>query len=88
MTVVTREFDPALTYDDVEWLASLSDLPVVVKGVRRVDDAARCLAAGASALGVSNHGGRQLDDERPTADVLAEIVDAVADAGEVYVDGG
>lgn len=88
MSVVAREFDPALTYDDIGWLAGLSDLPVVVKGVRRVDDAARCLAAGASALAVSNHGGRQLDDERPTADVLAEIVDSVADAGEVYVDGG
>jgi len=49
MGVVTREFEPALTPDDIGWLAGLSSLPVVVKGVQRSDDAARCVEAGASA---------------------------------------
>lgn len=88
MAVVTGEFDPALTYDDVTWLAGLSDLPVVVKGVLRPDDAARCVEAGAKAVVVSNHGARQLDDAPATADVLARVADQVADTAEVWVDGG
>jgi 4-hydroxymandelate oxidase len=88
MAVVTREFEPALTPDDIGWLAGLSDLPVVVKGVQRADDAVRCVDAGAAAIVVSNHGARQLADAPATADVLAEVVDAVAGRVEVYVDGG
>jgi 4-hydroxymandelate oxidase len=89
MAVVTREFEPALTPDDVGWLAGLGGgLPVVVKGVQRADDAVRCVEAGAAAVVVSNHGGRQLADAPATADVLAEIVDAVGGRAEVYVDGG
>jgi 4-hydroxymandelate oxidase len=88
MAVVTREFEPALTPDDIGWLAGLSALPVVVKGVQRADDAVRCVEAGAAAVVVSNHGARQLADAPATADILAEIVDAVAGRAEVYVDGG
>jgi 4-hydroxymandelate oxidase len=88
MAVVTEEFEPALTPDDVGWLAGLSALPVVVKGVQRADDARRCVEAGAAAVVVSNHGARQLADAPPTADILAEIADAVGDRAEVYVDGG
>ncbi len=88
MAVVTNEFEPALTPDDIEWLAGLSDLPVVVKGVQRADDAVRCVDAGAAAVVVSNHGARQLADAPPTADILAEVVDAVDGQAEVYVDGG
>jgi 4-hydroxymandelate oxidase len=89
MAIVTREFEPALTPDDVGWLAGLSGgLPVVVKGVQRADDAVRCVDAGAAAIVVSNHGARQLADAPATADVLGEIVDAVAGRVEVYVDGG
>jgi isopentenyl diphosphate isomerase/L-lactate dehydrogenase-like FMN-dependent dehydrogenase len=88
MAVVTHEFEPALTPDDIGWLAGLSDLPVVVKGVQRADDAVRCVDAGASAIVVSNHGARQLADAPPTADILLEIVDAIAGRVEVYVDGG
>ena len=77
MAVVTNEFEPALTPDDIEWLAGLSDLPVVVKGVQRADDAVRCMEAGATAVVVSNHGARQLADAPATADILAEVVDAV-----------
>ena len=63
-------------------------MPVVVKGVLRGDDALRCLHAGAEAVWVSNHGGRQLDRAVPTAQALREVVAAVGDRGEVYVDGG
>ncbi len=88
MAIVTHEFEPALTPDDIGWLAGLSDLPVVVKGVQRADDAVRCVEAGAAAVVVSNHGARQLADAPATADILAEVVDAVAGRAEVYVDGG
>jgi 4-hydroxymandelate oxidase len=88
MAIVTHEFEPALTPDDIGWLAGLSELPVVVKGVQRADDALRSVEAGARAVVVSNHGARQLADAPPTADILPEIVDAVAGRAEVYVDGG
>jgi len=88
MAVVARDFEPALTPADIGWLAGLTDLPVVVKGVQRADDAVRCVEAGAAAVVVSNHGARQLADAPATADFLHEVVDAVAGRVEVYVDGG
>jgi 4-hydroxymandelate oxidase len=82
-------FDRAVTFDDIAAVAEWSGgLPVVVKGVVRGDDARRCIDAGAAAVVVSNHGGRQLDLCVPTALVLAEVVDAVDGRGEVHVDGG
>jgi 4-hydroxymandelate oxidase len=73
---------------DVEWLARSTGLPVVVKGVLRADDARRCVEAGAAAVWVSNHGGRQLDGAAATAECLADVVAAVGTTAEVYVDGG
>jgi 4-hydroxymandelate oxidase len=73
---------------DVAWLASLTGLPVVVKGVLRGDDAVAAVDAGASAVWVSNHGGRQLDRVVATARALPEVVRAVAGSAPVYVDGG
>jgi len=73
---------------DVEWLAQATGLPVVVKGVLRAQDARRCLDAGATAVWVSNHGGRQLDYAAATADCLAAVCAEVGSTGEVYVDGG
>jgi isopentenyl diphosphate isomerase/L-lactate dehydrogenase-like FMN-dependent dehydrogenase len=63
-------------------------LPVVVKGVCRGDDARRAVEHGAKALVVSNHGGRQLDSAPATCEVLPQVVDAVDDLCEIYVDGG
>jgi 4-hydroxymandelate oxidase len=80
--------DRTLTVDDLAWLADRSGLPVVVKGVHRGDDAARCVEAGVDAVIVSNHGGRQLDSAVATADALPEVVDAVAGRAPVLVDGG
>jgi 4-hydroxymandelate oxidase len=77
-----------LSLDDIAWLRELSGVPVVVKGVLRGDDARRCLDAGAEAIYVSNHGGRQLDRAVSTPYALVEVVDAVGERAEVYVDGG
>jgi 4-hydroxymandelate oxidase len=80
--------DRTLTVDDLDWLADRSGLPVVVKGVHRADDAARCIDAGVAAVVVSNHGGRQLDGAVATADALPEVVAAVDGRAPVLVDGG
>jgi 4-hydroxymandelate oxidase len=77
-----------LSLDDVGWLREAAGIPVVVKGVLRGDDALRCLDAGADAIYVSNHGGRQLDRAVSTASALREVVSAVGDRAEVFVDGG
>jgi 4-hydroxymandelate oxidase len=77
-----------VTFDDIGWLSGLSRLPVLVKGVLRGDDAARCMEAGAAGVVVSNHGGRQLDGAVATAEALPEVVEALAGRGEVLVDGG
>jgi 4-hydroxymandelate oxidase len=79
---------PAWTFDDIARFGELSGLPVVVKGVLRGDDAARCVQAGASAVWVSTHGGRQADPVVSSAAALPEIAGAVGDEVEVYADGG
>lgn len=73
---------------DIGWLREVTGLPVVVKGVLRPDDARRCVQAGAAAVWVSNHGGRQLDRSTTTADALPAIVSVLGGQVEVYVDGG
>lgn len=80
--------DPAASLADIAWLAEISGLPVLVKGVLRADDALACLAAGAAGIVVSNHGGRQLDRVVATADALPEVVEAVNGRVPVLVDGG
>lgn len=82
------EHDPAIGLDDISWLRRIANLPVVVKGVLRGDDAAACVDAGADAVVVSNHGGRQLDTSIATAEALPEVVESVGTHAEVYVDGG
>jgi 4-hydroxymandelate oxidase len=78
-----------LTPDTIGWLRDVTGLPVVVKGVLRADDARTVVAAGADAVQVSNHGGRQLDQAVATADALPEIAAAMHGSGaEIYVDGG
>ena len=73
---------------DIVWLRERTGLPVVVKGVLRADDAVRCVQAGARAVWVSNHGGRQLDRAISTAEALPAVVAAVGSDAQVYVDGG
>jgi 4-hydroxymandelate oxidase len=74
--------------DDIGWLADQTGLPVVVKGVLHPEDARTCVDAGAAAVWVSNHGGRQLDRAVTTRSALPGVVRAVAGRAQVYVDGG
>jgi 4-hydroxymandelate oxidase len=80
--------DPALTWDVLPWLRSITKLPILVKGIVRADDAVRAVTHGASGIVVSNHGGRQLDASPATIEVLPRIVDAVAGRAEILLDGG
>jgi isopentenyl diphosphate isomerase/L-lactate dehydrogenase-like FMN-dependent dehydrogenase len=77
-----------LTWDDVDWLRSVTTLPIVLKGVLTPEDALLALEHGISAIIVSNHGGRQLDSSVTSIEMLPEIVEAVAGRCEIYVDGG
>jgi 4-hydroxymandelate oxidase len=86
--LVRFQGDASLDWDDVPWLRSLTDLPFVLKGVVRADDARRAVDAGFEGVVVSNHGGRQLDGTVASMDALPEVVEAVGDAAEVLVDGG
>lgn len=86
---VASRLEPALTLRDLDWLVrAVAPVPVVVKGVVHPDDARGAVDAGARAVWVSNHGGRQLDYGVSTIDALGPVADAVADRVEVYVDGG
>ena len=86
--LVGRMFDPAASMADLTWLREAWDGPLVVKGIQTVADARAVVDAGADALVVSNHGGRQLDRAPVPLEVLPSVVDAVGDRAEVYVDGG
>ena len=81
-------WDANLTWKDVDWLRSVSPMPVIVKGVLAPDDAALAVEHGAAAVIVSNHGGRQLDGVPAPITVLRSVVDAVAGRVEVLLDGG
>jgi 4-hydroxymandelate oxidase len=85
---IMQMIDPALQWRDIEWLRSMTKLPIVVKGIQRADDAARAAEMGVSAMVVSNHGGRQLDTARATIDVLPEVAEAVDGRAEILIDGG
>ncbi|RKQ90568.1 glycolate oxidase [Solirubrobacter pauli] len=83
-----RELQAAVTWSDVAWLADETALPLVVKGITHPGDATLAVEAGAAALVVSNHGGRQLDPQPGAVEVLADVVEAVGGRAEVAVDGG
>jgi 4-hydroxymandelate oxidase len=81
-------FAPALRWSDLEWLRGETDLPLVIKGVLDPRDAALAVAAGADAVVVSNHGGRQLDGAPASVTMLPEVVEAVGDRAQVLLDSG
>ena len=80
--------DDGLTWRDVDWLRTITSLPILVKGVVHPDDARLALDHGAAGVVVSNHGGRQLDGAVATADALPEVAAALGGRGELWVDGG
>jgi L-lactate dehydrogenase (cytochrome) len=82
------QFDPALSWKDVEWVRGLWPGKLVLKGVLDVEDARIAAQTGASALVVSNHGGRQLDGAPSSISALPKVADAVGDRIEVMFDGG
>jgi 4-hydroxymandelate oxidase len=82
------QHDPTLTWDDIAEFADAAQLPLLLKGILRPEDANSAVSAGAAGIVVSNHGGRQLDTVLSGADALPPIVDAVGDSVDVLVDGG
>ena len=83
-----REFQPMLTWKDVDRLKSKLSIPLILKGVGTAEDAAIAMDHGVDMIYVSNHGGRQLDHDRGSMDVLPEVVKAVNGRAQIIVDGG
>jgi len=77
-----------LTWETIDWLRSITSLPILVKGILTAEDAALALERGVAGIIVSNHGGRQLDGAIPSMEALPEVIAAVNGRAEVYVDGG
>ena len=88
MGYINEQFDPSMNWKDAEYCVKKWKKPFALKGVMSVEDAKKAIDIGASAIMISNHGGRQLDGSRAPFDQLAEIVDAVGDNIEVILDGG
>lgn len=83
-----EQFDPRLSWDDVQWVKDLWGGPLILKGILDAEDAKRAVQTGADAIIVSNHGGRQLDGAMSAIAALPDIVEAVGDQIEVHMDGG
>jgi L-lactate dehydrogenase (cytochrome) len=85
---VTKQFDRTVTWTDVAWLVEQWQGPFVIKGLQSAHDAKRAVEVGASAIMISNHGGRQLDGAPAPVDCVVPMRDAIGDALELIVDGG
>ena len=83
-----QAWDVSLSWDFFKWLRSITDLPVLLKGVLRKDDAEKAVSMGLDGIIVSNHGGRRLDGMPASIDMLPEIAETVGDRAEIYMDGG
>src|SRR3954454_13431683 len=85
---INTQFDPALAWSDVEWLRSVWDGPIVLKGVQTVEDAVMAADAGVEVVALSNHGGRQLDGAPAIFPLVAPVADALGGRAEIICDGG
>ncbi len=85
---INEQFDPALSWADVEWLCSVWDGPIVLKGIQTVADAVLGADVGVEVIALSNHGGRQLDGAPAALSLVAPVADAVGDRTEILCDGG
>jgi L-lactate dehydrogenase (cytochrome) len=85
---IAGQFDPTLSWKDVEWVKKLWGGKLVLKGILDAEDAKIAAQSGADAIVVSNHGGRQLDGAISSIRALPEVVEAVKDKAEVWLDGG
>ncbi|XP_038995072.1 peroxisomal (S)-2-hydroxy-acid oxidase GLO4-like isoform X1 [Hibiscus syriacus] len=86
--LINGTLDPSFRWEDIAWLKSTTNLPILIKGVLTHEDAIKSLEVGVAGIIVSNHGGRQLDYSPATIDVLEEVVHAVGEKVPVFIDGG
>ncbi|GAA3102210.1 L-lactate dehydrogenase (cytochrome) [Kribbella aluminosa] len=86
--LLDKLFDPTMTIDDLNWLRSIWDGPLIVKGIQTVEDARRVVDAGADAVVLSNHGGRQLDRAPTPLRILPDVRKAIGSDAEIYLDTG
>ena len=85
---INAQFDPSLSWADVEWMRSIWSGPIVIKGIQGVEDARIAVDAGVNAIALSNHGGRQLDGAPASLELLPSVADAVQGAIPILCDGG
>ncbi|KAJ4171356.1 hypothetical protein NW754_013125 [Fusarium falciforme] len=90
---ISSFIDPALSWKDIPWFQSITSMPIVLKGVQRVEDAVKAAEMGVQGIVLSNHGGRQLDTAPSAIEVLAETMPVLREQGldskmEVFIDGG
>lgn len=90
---ISSFIDPALSWKDLPWFKSITKMPIILKGVQRVEDVIRAVECGVQGVVLSNHGGRQLDFARSGIEVLAEVMPVLRERGwenriEIFIDGG
>jgi L-lactate dehydrogenase (cytochrome) len=90
---ISTFIDPSLSWKDIPWFQSITKMPIILKGVQRVEDVIRAIESGVQGVVLSNHGGRQLDFARSGIEVLAEVMPVLRERGwenriEIFVDGG
>ncbi|RDL31393.1 Uncharacterized protein BP5553_09602 [Venustampulla echinocandica] len=90
---ISSFIDPGLSWKDIPWFRSITKMPIILKGVQRVEDVIRAVEVGVQGVVLSNHGGRQLDFARSGIEVLAEVMPVLRERGwdnrlEVFIDGG
>jgi len=85
---INTQFDPSLSWRDIDWIRGVWDGPIVIKGIQTVADARLAADVGVEAIALSNHGGRQLDSSPAIIDLVEPVADAVGDRIEIICDGG
>lgn len=93
---ISSFIDPSLSWKDIPWFKSVTKMPILLKGVQRVEDVIRAMSVGVDGVVLSNHGGRQLDTARSGVEILAEVMPEIRRLGlqdrletfEIYIDGG
>jgi L-lactate dehydrogenase (cytochrome) len=90
---ISSFIDPSLSWKDIPWFLSITKMPIILKGVQRVEDVLRAIECGVHGVVLSNHGGRQLDTARSGIEILAEVMPELRRLGlqdkiEIYIDGG
>lgn len=90
---ISSFIDPSLSWKDIPWFLSITKMPILLKGVQRVEDVIKAIDSGVQGVVLSNHGGRQLDTARSGIEILAEVMPVLRERGlqdkfEIYIDGG